>query len=166
MFDRASRLQWRRKFRRSKRQFEGIGQQAEEGVEKHFFKRVSRLTQVRRFIASWVVLFILLIGGVLYQARSLGASYLSLQPAPGGIYSEGILGSFTNANPIYAASSVDNSVVNLVFAGLFTFDENNKLVGELAKDWKVDERGLNYTVTLNENLTWHDGKPLTSADVV
>ena len=61
MFDRASRLQWRRKFRRSKRQFEGIGQQAEEGVEKHFFKRVSRLTQVRRFIASWVVLFILLI---------------------------------------------------------------------------------------------------------
>lgn len=166
MFDRASRLQWRRKFRRSKRQFEGIGQQAEEGVEKHFFKRVSRLTQVRRFIASWVVLFILLIGGVLYQARSLGASYLSLQPAPGGIYSEGILGSFTNANPIYAASSVDNSVVNLVFAGLFTFDENNKLVGELAKNWKVDDRGLNYTVTLNENLTWHDGEPLTSADVV
>lgn len=166
MFDRASRLQWRRKFRRSKRQVEGIGQQAEEGVEKHFFKRVSRLTQVRRFIASWVVLFVLLIGGVLYQARSLGASYLSLQPAPGGIYSEGILGSFTNANPIYAASSVDNSVVNLVFAGLFTFDGNNKLVGELANGWKVDDRGLNYTVTLKENLTWHDGKPLTSADVV
>lgn len=166
MLDRATRLQWRRKFRRSKRQVEGLGQQAEEGVEKHFFKRVSRLTQVRRFIAGWVVLFLLLIGGVLYQARSLGAYYLSLQPAPGGIFTEGILGSFTNANPIYAASSVDNSVVKLVFAALFTYDSNNKLVGELAEGWKVDKRGLNYTVTLKPGLTWHDGKPLTSADVV
>lgn len=166
MFDRSTRLQWRRKFRRSKRQVEGIGLQAEVGVEKHFFKRVSRLAQVRRFIVSWVVLFVLLIVGVLYQARSLGAYYLSLQPATGGIYSEGILGTFSNANPIYAASSVDNSVENLVFAGLFTFDGNNKLVGELANSWTVDARGLNYTVTLRDNLTWHDGKPLTSADVV
>jgi peptide/nickel transport system substrate-binding protein len=166
MFDRATRLRWRRKFRRSKKQVEGIGQQAEVGVEKHFFKRVSRLAQVRRFIASWVVLFVLLIGGVLYQTRSLGAYYLSPQPAAGGIYNEGILGSFTNANPIYAASSVDNSVVELVFAGLFTFDANNNLVGELAKSWKVDARGLNYTVTLKPDLTWHDGQPLTSADVV
>src|SRR5690606_15241267 len=94
------------------------------------------------------------------------AYYLSLQPATGGIYSEGILGTFTNANPIYAASSVDNSVENLVFAGLFTFDGTNKLVGELAEDWKVDDRGLSYTVTLKDNLTWHDGKPLTADDVV
>jgi peptide/nickel transport system substrate-binding protein len=166
MLDRATRLQWRRKFRRSKRQVEGIGQQAEVGVEKHFFNRISRLAQVRRFIASWVILFVLLITGVLWQARSLGAYYLSLQPATGGIYSEGILGTFTNANPIYAASSVDNSVENLVFAGLFTFDGKNKLVGELADDWKVDKRGLSYTVTLKDNLTWHDGKPLTAEDVV
>lgn len=166
MFDRATRLQWRRKFRRSKRQVEGIGQQAEVTVEKHFFKRISRLAQVRRFIASWVVLFVLLIGGVLFQARSLGAYYLTMQPAPGGIYSEGILGTFTNANPIYAASSVDNSVENLVFAGLFTFNGKNQLIGELAKGWKVDARGLNYTVILKENLSWHDGKPLTAEDVV
>ena len=165
MIDRATRLHWRRKFRRSKKQVEGLGQQAEVGVEKHFFNRISRLSQVRRFIAGWVVLFILLIGAVLFQTRGLGSYYLTLQPEVGGIYSEGIYGTFTNANPIYATGSVDNSVVNLVFAGLFNFDSENKLTGELAKSYTVDSRGLTYTVLLNQNLKWHDGKLLTADDV-
>ncbi len=166
MIDRTTKLRWRRRVRLGKRQVEELGSQAEEGLERHFFKRFSRLTRVRRFIAAWVTLFVLMIGGVLYQTRALGKYYLTDQPAPGGIFTEGILGSYSNANPIYASGSVDSSVSRLVFAGLFKFDQHNRLAGDLAKDWSVDERGLTYTVHLRPNLRWQDGRPLTSADVV
>lgn len=166
MIDRTTKLRWRRRFRRSKKQVEEFGTQAEVGLEKHFFRRLSRLTRVRRFIAAWVLLFVLTIGGVLLQTRALGESYLTPKPAAGGIFTEGILGSFTNANPIYASNSVDNSVAKLVFASLFKFDQNNQLTGDLAQNWTVDARETTYTVKLKPNLKWQDGKPLTSADVV
>lgn len=127
---------------------------------------MSRLGRVRRFIAIWVALIILLLGGLFIQIRRLQSYYLTNQPAPGGIYNEGILGSFTNVNPIYASGSVDSSVSRLVFAGLFTFNDKNQLVGELAKSYTVDARGTTYTVSLKDNLQWQDGKPLTAEDVV
>lgn len=166
VIDRTTKLRWRRRFRRSKRQVEDLGAQAEQNIEQHFFKRLSRLTKVRRFIAAWTMLFILLIGAVFYQTRMLGNYYLQPAPADGGIYTEGILGSFTNANPIYAATSVDNSVARLVFAGLFKYDQNNQLVADLAKSIVVDARGTTYTVVLKDGLLWHDGMPLTAEDVV
>lgn len=166
MIDPLVKLRWRRRLRRSQKQVEDLGSQAEDTLEKHLFKRLSRLSLVRRFIAGWVLLFVLLIGGVFLQSRALDRYYLAPKPAEGGIYKEGILGSFTNANPLYAASSVDNSVERLVFSGLFKFDQQNKLVGDLAENWTLDERGTTYTVILKNNLMWHDGKPLTSDDVV
>lgn len=166
LFDRTTKLRWRRRFRRSKKHVEDFGTNAEQNIEQHFFKRLSRLTRVRRFIAAWVLLFILLIGGVLYQTRALGDYYLQPTPAAGGIYTEGIFGTFSNANPIYVASSVDNSVERLVFSGLFKYDQNNNLVGDLAEGFAVDARGTTYTVTLRKNLIWHDGTVLTADDVV
>lgn len=166
MLDRTTKLRWRRRLRRSQRHVEDMGNQAEVKLEKHFFKRLSRLAKVRRFIASWTLLFVVLICGVFFQARNLRQYYLESKPAQGGIYVEGILGTFTNANPLYAASSVDNSIERLVFAGLFKFDKNNRLVGELAKGYTLDERSTTYTVKLKDNLFWHDGRPLTADDVV
>jgi len=37
--------------------------------------------------------------------------------------------------------------------------------GDLAKSWKVSADGLRYEFTLNDNITFHDGSPLTSNDV-
>jgi peptide/nickel transport system substrate-binding protein len=89
-----------------------------------------------------------------------------MRPVPGGIYTEGILGDFTTANPIFATNEVDTSVAKLVFAGLLKYNEQNQLVGNLAADWSVNEKGNVYTVNLKPNLKWHDGQPLTAEDVV
>ncbi|HSX53563.1 MAG TPA: ABC transporter substrate-binding protein [Patescibacteria group bacterium] len=166
MIDRTTRLRWRRRLRRSKRQVEDIGYQAEENLERHLLKRLGRLPSVLRFTTAWVLLLVFLLTGVVLQTRALDNSYLSLGPASGGNYTEGILGSFTNANPLYATSDVDSSVSHLVFAGLLKYNQQNKLVGDLATGWQVDARGVTYTVHLRDNLTWQDGQPLTSADVV
>lgn len=163
---RALKLRFRRHFRMQKRQVEEFGAQAEERLENDFFKRLERLGVVRRFVITWLLLVVLLLGGVVAQIRNLSGYYQVLVPAPGGTYTEGVLGSFTNANPIYATDLVDTTVSELVFAGLLTYDERNQLTGDLADDMRVDEIGTTYTLHLRPNLTWHDGKPLTSADVV
>ncbi|HSX44230.1 MAG TPA: ABC transporter substrate-binding protein [Candidatus Saccharimonadales bacterium] len=166
MIDRTTRLRWRRRVRRSRRQVEDIGTQAEEQLDRHLFKRLNKFLNVRRFIAAWILFVLLLIAGVFMQIRGLGEHYLSAQPAPGGIYVEGVLGSFTNANPLYANNSVDSSVSRLVFASLLKYDQNHQLVGDLADSYSSDDRGSTYTVHLRPNLKWHDGQPLTADDVV
>lgn len=166
MINRATKLRFRRRFRRTKRHVEDMGVHAEERLEKHFFKRLERLVAVRRFVASWMLFIILLVAGLIYQTRSLSSYYLSLQPAPGGAFTEGIVGSFTDANPLYATSAVDSSVARLVFASLLKYNQSNELVGDMAEAITADERGVRYTVVLKQGLKWHDGKPLTAYDVV
>lgn len=166
MIDRTTRLRWRRRIRRSQRQVEDIGYQAEDHLEKHLFKRLHRLFDVSRFVISWIFLLLLLSGAVVVQIKALGNFHQQLQPAAGGTFTEGIVGNFTNANPVYATGAVDTSVSRLVFAGLLKNDANNKLVNDMAERWVVDESNKVYTVTLKPNLKWHDGHPLTSEDVV
>lgn len=162
---RAFKLRFRRRLRLRKRQVEEFGQQAEKQFDQNFFKRLERLAGVRRFVMSWSLLLVLLAGGVIAQTRAMGSSYQTLGPVSGGQYTEGVLGSFTNANPVYASTPVDLAVSKLVFASLFTYDDRNQLVGDIAQDWTVDARGTTYTVRLKSDLTWQDDKPLTAEDV-
>jgi peptide/nickel transport system substrate-binding protein len=166
MVDRATKLRWRRRFRRSRKQVENIGEQAEQHLEEHVIGRISRLWKVRRFLLAWTLLIVLLITTLILQTRALSSYYQSQQPIPGGTYTEGILGNFTTANPLYATGLVDNSVSHLVFNGLFKYDDNNNLVGDLAQSWSVNARGNVYTVVLKPNLQWQDGQPLYASDVV
>ena len=166
MIKRTTRLRWRRVFRRKQRQVEDMGVQAEESLEKHVIKRLNRLIDVRRFVTSWVLLFVFLSGALVWQFRVLDHTFQTLQPVAGGIYSEGMVGSFSNANPLFATSLADATVSHLVFAGLLTYDKHNVLTGDLAKSWSVDPQNTVYKVALKPNLTWHDGQPLTAEDVV
>lgn len=165
IFDRSSRLRLRRVFRRRRRQVEDISEVADAHLDKHLFRRLIRLIEVRRFIFSWLGLVLLLVIGVIIQIRALDAHYKTPQPTSGGNYVEGVIGSFTNANPLYATGSVDSAVSRLVFAGLLKYDENSQLVPDLAESWSVDAKATTYTVKLKPNLTWHDGQPLTADDV-
>ncbi len=166
MIDRYTRLRWRRRFRRGQHKVENISIQAEKGVERYFFTRLPRLTSVRRFVIGWVMLVVLLGGAVIMQIKALSPYYQTTQPVKGGIYTEGIIGRFTTANPLYATSSVDSSVSRLIFSGLLRYNDQNELVGDLAQEVTADDRALVYTVKLRENIYWHDGKPVTADDVV
>lgn len=143
-----------------------LGNSTEAFFDKYFVSRLDRLGPVRRFVIAWLLLIVLLIGGLFAQNVLLGDYYQALRPVPGGIYNEGVEGTFTNANPIFATSDVDRSVSRLLFAGLFTYNQRNRLTGELARDYTVDDTGTVYTVHLKPHLTWHDGASLTSSDVV
>ncbi len=166
MVDDATKRRWRRDFRKSRRGAVELGQQADQQIERLLLRRFDRLLFVRRFVFLWTMLFVALILWTFFQARGLSTYYQSLQPVPGGIYSEGIAGTFTNANPLYASSAPDRAASRLVFAGLLKYDNGNNLVGDLAQDFILGPAQTHYTVHLKKNLTWHDGPPLSAADVV
>lgn len=163
---RLTRLRFRRGLRQSQQRVEGLGSLAEENLEENLFKRFDRLAPVARFVGTWLALLVLLIGGLIAQNVSLSSYFQTLRPVSGGMYREGILGRFTNANPLFATSNADISVSRLIFAGLLTQNDKGQLVGDLASSYSTDSKGSTYSVHLRPNLTWQDGKPLTSADVL
>ena len=161
-----TRLRVRRKMRTRKKQVVGMGESANKQLDRHIFRRWHNLKTSWRFVTGWLGLIVLLAAAVAFQVRTLGSFYLEANPVAGGEYSEGIVGSFSNANPIYATSAVDAAVSRLVFSPLLTYTADNQLTGDLAASWDVDSRATIYTVTLKPDLVWQDGKPLTADDVV
>lgn len=164
--NRATKLRLRRSLRRHKRQVESAASRAEAGFDSHFIDRLERLLDVKRFVGGWLFLVVTISVLTLLQTVNLSGYYLKSGPVSGGIYNEGMLGTYSNANPIYATGAVDTAASRLLFAGLLKYDDKNQLIGDLAKSFQVDDTGKRYSFILKPNLTWHDGAPLTSADVV
>lgn len=166
MIDPKTRLKWRRRIRKRKKQVAEAGSATDVGLDRYVLRRFKRLVTVRRFIISWVFLLLLVMVGLAVQYRQLIPYYQEVRAVPGGTFREGVLGSFTNANPLYASGSVNGAVTKLVFSSLFKYDQFNNLVGDLATGYQVDESGMVYTVTLRQDVLWHDGEPFNSDDVV
>jgi peptide/nickel transport system substrate-binding protein len=166
LIDRKTQLKARRALRKQRRAVEQATAQADDSIERLFLKRFSRLLRVRRFVVVWISFVFLLGGGAFWQLGTLDSFYLKSSPVAGGTYREGIIGVFTNANPLFATSAVDSSVSRLLFSSLFVVDSQGDLRGDLASGIEVDELGKVYTISLHDNIRWHDGEEFDADDVV
>lgn len=74
---------------------------------------------------------------------------------------------FTTLDTLTTASSESSAerIKNLMFNTLVRKDENFDYVGELAKDITTSPDNLTITFALRDNVKFHNGKALTSADV-
>ncbi|MBM3524187.1 MAG: ABC transporter substrate-binding protein [Alphaproteobacteria bacterium] len=65
-------------------------------------------------------------------------------------------------------SSINNTSTPLtsgkIFDGLVTYDFDLNPKPQLATSWTISPDGLKYVFKLRAGVTWHDGKPFTSAD--
>ena len=52
-----------------------------------------------------------------------------------------------------------------IYNSLFSLDNNFSVIPELATGYEVAGDGLSITISLNPLASWHDGTPVTSADV-
>jgi peptide/nickel transport system substrate-binding protein len=88
-------------------------------------------------------------------------------PDRGGAYVEGVAGNPQYLNPLLSQyNQVDETLVSLLFNGLTKLDERGNVVPDLAEGWLVSEDGLTYDFRLRPGLVWHDGRPVTAADVL
>ena len=102
---------------------------------------------------------------------SVGAVFLDqaersgIVPANGGTYIEGVASAPQYLEPILASSDLDQDVVRLAFAGLTQLDRDGSVIPELAT-FTTSEDGKVWTFTIRDDASWHDGEPVTAADVV
>lgn len=55
--------------------------------------------------------------------------------------------------------------VGLLYSGLVRLTPELQVEPDLAESWTVSEDGTVYTFTLREDMKFHDGKPITAADI-
>ncbi len=89
------------------------------------------------------------------------APALSLGPT----YTEAVLGTWRQVNPLLAETEVDRDLVALIFRGLVTTGADGSVQPGLAELPTFDEPGLTLTFRLRDGLRWSDGHTLDSADV-
>lgn len=79
-------------------------------------------------------------------------------------YYEGALP--TTLNPLYAAKMVDYRAQELVFDRLWLHSPiNNELESRVVEHWETAEAGKAIRMTLKSGVKWHNGNPLTAADL-
>ena len=133
---------------------------------KYLVRRWGNFREVGRFALTWLIAVTVIAMLVVQQTDALSNSYTTQVPAAGGVYTEGLSGKAENFNPLFVSSQAESAVSHLIFSGLLKYDAQNNLVGDLARSWSADESGRVYTVTLRDNLRWHDGVAITADDVI
>lgn len=122
------------------------------------------LSPIQRLLGA--IAFVLTVTSGTWLAYGAQEKILVDTPRSGGILNEGIVGTPRFINPVLAVSSADKDLVAVIFTGLMRRNAHNELIPALAERYELSEDEMVYTFTLRDGLTFHDGTPLTSADVV
>ena len=69
-------------------------------------------------------------------------------------------------NPFYTSTTLSGNIVEIIFDPLINLDRTYTMTPLLAKSWETSADQLTWTFHLEPKITFHDGKPLTAADVV
>jgi len=69
-----------------------------------------------------------------------------------------------NTDPIWFAPQT----MQRIYSNLVRFDPSDgaTIIPDLATDWSISEDATTFTFTVRDDVKWHDGKPLTTDDVV
>lgn len=133
-----------------------------------FFEKISEL--IKNFSTTEKAVFfvfatIFMISGItlLYQVNKL---FLVEVPDYGGTITEGVIGSPRFINPVLASSDVDKDLTSLIYSGLFKINSKGELIPDLAEGYTISDDGLSYTVTLKDNIYFHDGSRVTVDDII
>lgn len=77
-------------------------------------------------------------------------------PVAGGSYTEGVIGQPIALNPIISSNQIDQDMGAIIYSRL----------SDLLATYDTEDGDRTYNLKLKENLTWDDGEPLTSDDVI
>lgn len=131
---------------------------------------LKRLTKVvQNFPITEKVIFYIAVAALIISSLVLlinvNSSLQTEIPTHGGSLNEGIVGTPRFINPLLSISNADRDLTTLVYSGLLRPDNNGGYVNDLAESYTVSEDGTIYTFTLKEDLTFHDGEPITTEDI-
>ncbi len=116
--------------------------------------------------ALFFLIFIFFIG-LGFSLRKSYFAHTNPIPARGGKITEAVRGQPVFLNPILAYQEPDLSLTRLLFASLYKYDENGKLVPELADGMpEISQDQKQYIIKLKTGRKWHDGRPIDANDII
>jgi peptide/nickel transport system substrate-binding protein len=104
----------------------------------------------RLFVLSLLVCFITSFCGCSHTAPDPSSLTFLIEANP------------TNLDPRYATDAFSQRIDGLLFSGLLRRDAQTNLQGDLADSWEIPNP---LTYVFHPGVRFHDGRPLTSADV-
>lgn len=141
---------------------------AQRGVDRRSF-----LTAIAAGTAATTVLPVLVSTGTVSAAEVDAAradrlrAQATPEPIPGGSVIIASSGEASGLNPLTTNDSEGTFRINQLFDQLVRLDlETLEVKPNLVREWTISDDGLVYTLALEEGVTFHDGVPLTAADVV
>ncbi|PKK91515.1 MAG: peptide-binding protein [Candidatus Wallbacteria bacterium HGW-Wallbacteria-1] len=126
-------------------------------------------------------------GVILILAALLFALFIFVEPRPdkpgdnssaqtsgqgadfGGSFLEGSIGDAKSLNPLIANDNASSEIISMLFNGLVKYNREQNIAADLCDPetpWEISEDGKTITFHLRKGVTWHDGTPFTSSDVV
>lgn len=102
----------------------------------------------------------------LIGAVSLRPSLAQEEPKTGGILRVAILGEPPSLDAHWTTATITRDVTSQMYETLFTLDENFAVTPMLAEDYVVEDDGRRWTIDLRQGVMFHNGKEMTSEDVV
>jgi peptide/nickel transport system substrate-binding protein len=114
----------------------------------------------RRFLAGSTA--------ALATATAGGARIVRAQaPKKGGTIRVGNLGEPPTLDAHWTTASITETLTNHLYEGLYTLDDDNRPIPMLAESFPVVSKDeLTYTIKLRQGIKFHNGKEMTSDDVV
>src|SRR6266704_3385959 len=100
---------------------------------------------------------------ILLSASSVAAAET---PKRGGVLRVGNLGEPPALDAHWTTASITETLTNHVYEGLYSLDASNRPTPMLAESHTVSKDGLTYTFKLRQGIKFHNGKEMTSEDVV
>jgi peptide/nickel transport system substrate-binding protein len=129
---------------------------------KHYYRVMLPWERIMVFICA-----VIIVCGLAFISVRFLKNHIRLVPIVGGDYSEALVGTPQYINPLYDnLNDVDSDLAALIYSRLFTYNENGQLQPDLAISYEVDSEGKNYTVTLRNDVKWHNGAVVTVDDVL
>jgi peptide/nickel transport system substrate-binding protein len=88
-------------------------------------------------------------------------------PRRGGILLAAIAAEPPSLDPHQESTFANIQLVAPFYSTLLQFDPFNfpKIIGDVATEWKISPDGRTYTFKIRQGIRFHDGSPLTAADV-
>ncbi|MGV8145611.1 MAG: peptide ABC transporter substrate-binding protein [Alkaliphilus sp.] len=73
---------------------------------------------------------------------------------------------FKTLNPLLNNNRSLKQVHKLIYESLVSFDEEMRIVPQLAKKWEISEDEKSIDFTIRQNVFWHDGKEFSIDDII
>lgn len=118
-----------------------------------------------RRVVFLTIIFLLL--GITVTVWSIMQDRMVRVPSTGGKMIEAIVGSPKAINPLYAPTNdPDADLSSLIYSGLFKRNGWESIEPDLASQYQWSADGKQLTITLRNNVYFHDGVLLTADDVI